>query len=281
MSVSSQNELIGAEVRKGAARARAQRRSRAGLSWPTCSPSRGVSAATARQAAAEISANPEKALAVHTLEELGIDPSELPSPLVAAGASMASFAVGALIPLLGYLVGVDVLGVALGAGRGRLGSRRRHGLAADRTAVLARGAAAAGPGGLRRRHHLPDRHRDRSHPQVSRLARAGQPGSASCVRAAPGDGSPKRVRLIRRGAAADGAPGCEDLTLGLIVSRRLPRDADFDRPGRRDHHRLVPVCPAGAPRDLPRRRLSQPSPRDATVAIRLSPGLQAYSFTYG
>jgi vacuolar iron transporter family protein len=74
---------------------------------------RGVSAATARQAAAEISANPEKALAVHTLEELGIDPSELPSPLVAAGASMASFAVGALIPLLGYLVGVDVLGVAL------------------------------------------------------------------------------------------------------------------------------------------------------------------------
>ena len=64
---------------------------------------RGVSAATARQAAAEISAHPDKALAVHALEELGVDPGELPSPVVAAGASMASFAVGAIIPLLPYL----------------------------------------------------------------------------------------------------------------------------------------------------------------------------------
>jgi VIT1/CCC1 family predicted Fe2+/Mn2+ transporter len=75
---------------------------------------RGVSAATARQAAAEISADPEQALAVHALEELGVDPGELPSPLVAAGASLASFAVGALIPLIPYLAGLDVLGVALG-----------------------------------------------------------------------------------------------------------------------------------------------------------------------
>ncbi|MGH3200649.1 MAG: VIT1/CCC1 transporter family protein, partial [Streptosporangiaceae bacterium] len=62
----------------------------------------------------EISAHPEKALAVHALEELGVDPGELPSPLVAAGASLASFAVGALIPLLPYLAGLDVLGFALG-----------------------------------------------------------------------------------------------------------------------------------------------------------------------
>lgn len=48
------------------------------------------------------------------LEELGIDPGELPSPLVAAGASLASFALGALVPLLGYPADVDVLGVALG-----------------------------------------------------------------------------------------------------------------------------------------------------------------------
>ena len=53
-------------------------------------------------------------IAGHALEELGIDPGELPSPVVAAGASLASFAVGALIPLLPYLAGVDVLGVALG-----------------------------------------------------------------------------------------------------------------------------------------------------------------------
>ena len=75
---------------------------------------RGVSAATARQAAAEISAQPEKALAVHALEELGVNPSELPSPVVAAGASLASFAVGAVIPLFPYLVGLNVLAVALG-----------------------------------------------------------------------------------------------------------------------------------------------------------------------
>ena len=39
---------------------------------------------------------------------------ELPSPVVAAGASLASFAVGAIIPLIPYLFGLDVLAVALG-----------------------------------------------------------------------------------------------------------------------------------------------------------------------
>ena len=75
---------------------------------------RGVSAATARQAAAEISAHPEKALAVHALEELGVNPAELPSPVVAAGASLAAFAAGAVVPLLPYLLGFDAMGVALG-----------------------------------------------------------------------------------------------------------------------------------------------------------------------
>jgi vacuolar iron transporter family protein len=113
VSVSSQNELIQAEVDKERLElkhnAAAEQAELAGMLR-----ARGVSAATARQAAAEISAHPEKALAVHALEELGVDPGELPSPLVAAGASLASFAVGALIPLIPYLVGVDVLGAALG-----------------------------------------------------------------------------------------------------------------------------------------------------------------------
>ena len=47
-------------------------------------------------------------------EMLGVDPGELPSPVVAAGASLASFAVGAVIPLFPYLIGWNVLGVALG-----------------------------------------------------------------------------------------------------------------------------------------------------------------------
>jgi vacuolar iron transporter family protein len=113
VSVSSQNELVQAEVDRERLElernAAAEQAELAGMLR-----ARGVSPATARQAAAEISAHPEQALAVHALEELGVDPGELPSPLVAAGASLASFAVGALIPLLPYLCGLDVLGVALG-----------------------------------------------------------------------------------------------------------------------------------------------------------------------
>jgi vacuolar iron transporter family protein len=112
VSVSSQNELVQAEVNKERLEIQNnpvfEQAELAGMLR-----ARGVSAATARQAAAEISAHPEKALAVHSMEELGVDPGELPSPVVAAGASLASFAVGALIPLLPYLAGVHQLWVAL------------------------------------------------------------------------------------------------------------------------------------------------------------------------
>jgi len=113
VSVSSQNELIQAEVDKErhelTHNAAAEQAELAGMLRQ-----RGVSAATARQAAAEISVHPEQALAIHALEELGVNPAELPSPVVAAGASLASFAVGAFIPLFPYLLGFDALGVALG-----------------------------------------------------------------------------------------------------------------------------------------------------------------------
>jgi vacuolar iron transporter family protein len=113
VSVSSQNELILAEVDKERLELkhhpRAEQAELAGMLR-----ARGVSAATAKQAAAEISANPDQALAVHALEELGIDPGELPSPVVAAGASLASFAVGAVIPLFPYLIGLNLLAVTLG-----------------------------------------------------------------------------------------------------------------------------------------------------------------------
>jgi VIT1/CCC1 family predicted Fe2+/Mn2+ transporter len=113
VSVSSQNELVQAEVDKE----RLELERNPALEQAELAGmlrARGVSAATARQAAAEISAQPEKALAVHAMEELGVDPGDLPSPVVAAGASLASFAVGALIPLIPYLAGVDDLGLALG-----------------------------------------------------------------------------------------------------------------------------------------------------------------------
>jgi vacuolar iron transporter family protein len=113
VSVSSQNELILSEVDKERHELRTnalgEQAELAGMLRR-----RGVSAATAKQAAAEISQHPEKALAVHALEELGVDPSELPSPYVAAGASLLSFAIGAIIPLLPFVLGFNALGVALG-----------------------------------------------------------------------------------------------------------------------------------------------------------------------
>ena len=113
VSVSSQNELIAAEVDKERHELKhnavAEQAELAGMLRK-----RGVSAATAQQAAAEISQNPDKALTIHAMEELGVNPTELPSPVVAAAASLASFAVGAVIPLLPYLLGFDALGVALG-----------------------------------------------------------------------------------------------------------------------------------------------------------------------
>ena len=113
VSVSSQNELVQAEVNKE--RLELENNpvfEQAELA--TMLRARGVSAATARQAAAEISAYPDKALAVHALEELGVDPGELPSQAVAAGASLASFAVGAVIPLIPYLAGLHLMALALG-----------------------------------------------------------------------------------------------------------------------------------------------------------------------
>jgi VIT1/CCC1 family predicted Fe2+/Mn2+ transporter len=113
VSVSSQNELVHSEVDKErhelATNAAAEQIELVGMLR-----ARGISAVTARQAAAEISAHPEKALTVHAMEELGVNPSELPSPFVAAGASLVSFAVGAIIPLLPFVLGFDALWVALG-----------------------------------------------------------------------------------------------------------------------------------------------------------------------
>ncbi|NED53319.1 hypothetical protein G3I24_20770, partial [Micromonospora aurantiaca] len=42
-------------------------------------------------------------------EELGVTPGDLPSPLLAAGSSFLSFAVGAVLPVLPYLLGATSL----------------------------------------------------------------------------------------------------------------------------------------------------------------------------
>ncbi|MBH1936303.1 VIT1/CCC1 transporter family protein [Streptomyces sp. AV19] len=71
--------------------------------------SRGVEPALAAEVARQLSRDPEQALEIHAREELGIDPSDLPSPMTAALASFGSFALGALLPVLPYLLGATVL----------------------------------------------------------------------------------------------------------------------------------------------------------------------------
>ncbi len=67
--------------------------------------SRGVAQDTALEMAANIMADPEKALEVHAREEMGIDPNELGNPLLAAVSSFLAFAIGAVLPLLPWFFG--------------------------------------------------------------------------------------------------------------------------------------------------------------------------------
>jgi VIT1/CCC1 family predicted Fe2+/Mn2+ transporter len=70
---------------------------------------RGVEPALAEKVARQLSRDPDQALLIHAQEELGVDPTALPSPWTAAGSSFASFSVGALVPLLPYIVGAKSL----------------------------------------------------------------------------------------------------------------------------------------------------------------------------
>jgi vacuolar iron transporter family protein len=112
VSVSSQNELVAAEVRKERHELEHNPESERRELAETFRV-RGVDADLADEVARQLSAHPDHALAVHVREELGVDPGELPSPLTAAGASLATFALGALVPLVPYLAGYDSLAAAL------------------------------------------------------------------------------------------------------------------------------------------------------------------------
>ena len=114
-SVRTQNEQVAAEVEKERRELerhpRAERRELAEMLRE-----RGLSAELSEQVAHEVSADPELALRVHTQQELGVVVDELPSPWVAAASSFVCFSIGALFPLLPYLLGSDELWLALGVG---------------------------------------------------------------------------------------------------------------------------------------------------------------------
>lgn len=74
---------------------------------------KGIDRKTAELIARQIHTDVDRAVAVHAMEEFGVDPADVPSPKVAALSSFLSFAAGALVPLLPFLLGVPSLLLAL------------------------------------------------------------------------------------------------------------------------------------------------------------------------
>jgi vacuolar iron transporter family protein len=111
-SVKTQNEQLDLEVEKE--RAELQRNPEGELAeLVEMLRVRGVEASLAREVAAQLSADPETALRLHIVAELGLSPEDKPSPRVAAVTSFLTFGFGALLPLLPYLFGLSVLWPAL------------------------------------------------------------------------------------------------------------------------------------------------------------------------
>jgi VIT1/CCC1 family predicted Fe2+/Mn2+ transporter len=66
--------------------------------------SHGMSAAQATAAATEVMRDPQRAVLVHAREEFGLDPAQLPNPLSVAMVSLISFLIGALLPVIPWIV---------------------------------------------------------------------------------------------------------------------------------------------------------------------------------
>ena len=104
----------------------------------------GMTTDTATCATEEIHRDESRALNFHLVQELGVDPREKPSAWVAAGSSFVLFAIGAIIPLIPYLLG---FGIPVGGPdlRGSGSARRRRGRRpVHQQAAVVGGVAAAG-----------------------------------------------------------------------------------------------------------------------------------------
>jgi VIT1/CCC1 family predicted Fe2+/Mn2+ transporter len=105
-SVSSQTELTRAEIaieRREIAQSPAAEQAELAELYI----SRGVEPELAHKVVQQLSADPEQVWRIHAREELGVDPDDLPSPWTAAASSFAAFAIGAIVPLLPYLLGAS------------------------------------------------------------------------------------------------------------------------------------------------------------------------------
>lgn len=76
----------------------------------------GMTPETAATATTEIHRDETRALNFHLVQELGVDPREKPSPWVAAGSSFLMFTLGAIVPLIPYLLGFESLWAGLACG---------------------------------------------------------------------------------------------------------------------------------------------------------------------
>ena len=108
VSVTNQNELVHSEVALEAdmlARYPAAEQAELADRFR----SYGADDDTATRMAAAVSRDPDQALQLHARDELGVDPNDLPSPVLAGAASLVAFSLGALLPLLPYLLGLPAL----------------------------------------------------------------------------------------------------------------------------------------------------------------------------
>ncbi|MFW3169530.1 VIT1/CCC1 transporter family protein [Geodermatophilus sp. CPCC 206100] len=111
-SVKTQNEQLDLEVAKE--RREMERNPRGELAeLVQMLQVRGVDEDLARQVAVQLHRDPDTALRLHVVAEIGLNPEEKPSPSTAAVSSFLTFATGAVIPLLPYLLGFSLLWVAL------------------------------------------------------------------------------------------------------------------------------------------------------------------------
>jgi VIT1/CCC1 family predicted Fe2+/Mn2+ transporter len=111
-SVTTSNEQIDAEVRtERRALSRHPEAEKTELVWMLVE--MGMTPETAETASEEIHRDENRALNVHVAQELGVNPREKPSPWVAAGSSFVMFAIGAIVPLIPYLLGFESLWAGL------------------------------------------------------------------------------------------------------------------------------------------------------------------------
>jgi len=114
-SVSTANEQLDAEVRmERRALSHHPEAEKTELVWMLVE--MGMTPETAEKASEEIHRDESRALDVHVTQELGVNPREKPSPWVAAGSSFVMFAIGAIVPLLPYLLGFESLWAGLACG---------------------------------------------------------------------------------------------------------------------------------------------------------------------